>query len=110
METARTGMFSQRGRQHGDESWWMSLERLALGRVDGGCGDVRARLHRYNPRHRGWANMESAGTVRYARRFHPWLFILTEIYLCHTCSCHEILRVETPGQARGLAERVRGRG
>jgi hypothetical protein len=27
-------------------------------------------------------------------------FILTEIYLCHTCSCHEILRMETPGQAR----------
>jgi hypothetical protein len=23
--------------------------------------------------------------------------ILTEIYLCHTCSCHEILRLETPG-------------
>jgi hypothetical protein len=26
--------------------------------------------------------------------------ILTEIYLCHACSCHvEILRTETPGQA-----------
>jgi hypothetical protein len=24
--------------------------------------------------------------------------ILTEIYLCHACSCQEILRVETPGQ------------
>jgi CLIP-associating protein 1/2 len=24
---------------------------------------------------------------------------LTEIYRCHTCSCHEILRMETPGQA-----------
>jgi hypothetical protein len=23
---------------------------------------------------------------------------LTEIYLCHTCSCHGILRMETPGQ------------
>ena len=36
-------MFSQRRRQRGDEPWWVSLERLALGRVDGGCGDVRAR-------------------------------------------------------------------
>jgi hypothetical protein len=26
--------------------------------------------------------------------------ILTEIYLCGTCSCQEILRVETPGQGR----------
>jgi hypothetical protein len=25
--------------------------------------------------------------------------ILTEIYPCHTCSCQEILRMETPGQA-----------
>jgi hypothetical protein len=24
--------------------------------------------------------------------------ILTEIYLCHSCSCHERLRMETPGQ------------
>ena len=27
--------------------------------------------------------------------------ILTEIYLCHTCSYQEILRVDTPGQAAG---------
>eukprot|EP01043_Picozoa_sp_COSAG02_P089219 COSAG02_NODE_26219_length_638_cov_0.834879_1_plen_112_part_00 len=26
---------------------------------------------------------------------------MTEIYLCHTCSCHEILRTETPGQVGG---------
>jgi hypothetical protein len=25
----------------------------------------------------------------YARRFHPWLSILSEMYLCQTCSCHE---------------------
>eukprot|EP01047_Picozoa_sp_COSAG01_P016029 COSAG01_NODE_811_length_13417_cov_6.641012_1_plen_611_part_00 len=30
--------------------------------------------------------------------------ILTEIYRCHTCSCHEILRVETPGQAAPIHE------
>jgi hypothetical protein len=24
--------------------------------------------------------------------------MLTEIYLCHDCSCHEISRMETPGQ------------
>jgi hypothetical protein len=36
--------------------------------------------------------------ARCARRFQPLRSILTEIYLCRTCSCHEILRVETPGQ------------
>eukprot|EP01047_Picozoa_sp_COSAG01_P071614 COSAG01_NODE_11164_length_1991_cov_21.080338_1_plen_101_part_00 len=30
--------------------------------------------------------------LSYARRFHPLRSILTEIYLCHTSSCHEILR------------------
>jgi hypothetical protein len=30
--------------------------------------------------------------------------IVTEIYLCHTCSCHEILRMETPGQVLAHAE------
>jgi tetratricopeptide (TPR) repeat protein len=30
--------------------------------------------------------------------------ILTEIYLCHTYSCHEILRAETPGQAAPIHE------
>jgi hypothetical protein len=34
-----------------------------------------------------------------ARRFQPLRSILTEIYICHTCSCHEILRADTPGQA-----------
>jgi hypothetical protein len=38
--------------------------------------------------------------LAYAGRFHPWRSILTEIYLCHACSCHEILRMETPGQGR----------
>jgi hypothetical protein len=33
-----------------------------------------------------------------AGRFHPLRSVLTEIYLCHTCSCHERLRMETPGQ------------
>jgi hypothetical protein len=44
-----------------------------------------------------------AGSV-YAGRFHPWLSILAEIYLRHTWSCHdhEILRMETPGQAPRL--------
>jgi hypothetical protein len=37
-------------------------------------------------------------SIECARPFHPWLSILTDIYLCHTCSCHEILRMETPGQ------------
>eukprot|EP01047_Picozoa_sp_COSAG01_P016080 COSAG01_NODE_815_length_13388_cov_9.880211_11_plen_210_part_00 len=38
-----------------------------------------------------------AVTYRVVRQgvFHPLWYILTEIYLCHTCSCHEILRMET---------------
>jgi hypothetical protein len=30
--------------------------------------------------------------------WHPWRSILTEIYLCHTCSSHEVLSVDTPGR------------
>jgi hypothetical protein len=38
-----------------------------------------------------------------SRPFPSWnRFILTEIYLCHACSCQEILRTETAGQ--GIAE------
>jgi hypothetical protein len=36
-----------------------------------------------------------------ARRFYPLRSIWTEIYLCHTSSCHETLRMETPGQGGG---------
>ena len=39
-----------------------------------------------------------AGVALSARRFHSLRSVLTEIYLCHTCSCHEILKMETPGQ------------
>jgi ABC-type phosphate transport system ATPase subunit len=46
--------------------------------------------------------------VAYARRFHSLLSTLTEIDLCHTCSCHEILRAETPGQAPALHRDGRG--
>jgi hypothetical protein len=56
---------------------------------------------------------QSAGPVlrdhwahEYARRFHSLLSILAEIYLCHTCSCQEILRMETPGQDQGTAHHV----
>jgi hypothetical protein len=44
---------------------------------------------------------EGGGAV--SRPFPSWnRFILTEIYLCHACSCQEILRTETAGQ--GIAE------
>jgi hypothetical protein len=46
----------------------------------------------------------------HARRFHPLRSILTEIYRCHTCSCHEVLRMETPGQAAATREPPRGGG
>jgi hypothetical protein len=37
-----------------------------------------------------------------SRPFPSWnRCILTEIYLCHACSCQEILRAETAGQAAG---------
>jgi hypothetical protein len=60
--------------------------------------------------------------ARCARRFQPLRSILTEIYLCRTCSCHEILRVETPldraaaraiqalGEPVRRGQRGRGRG
>ena len=42
-----------------------------------------------------------------SRPFPSWnRFILTEISLCHACSCQEILRTETAGQARHGGERL----
>ena len=44
-----------------------------------------------------------ATILRYVSRpFPSWnRSILTEIYLCHACSCQEILRTETAGQVIG---------
>jgi hypothetical protein len=68
---------------------------------------TRARVCRLCVR---WGGSTGLVSDRSARRFHPLRSILTEIYLCHTCSCHEILRMETPGQA-GQPPRLRvGRG
>jgi hypothetical protein len=40
-----------------------------------------------------------AAGMAVSRPFPSWdRSISTEIYLCRACSCHEILRVETPGQ------------
>jgi hypothetical protein len=58
--------------------------------------------------------LQLAGRVLVAVRqaFPSWMrSIWTEIYLCRTCSCHEILRAETPGQVgrdevRALREEV----
>eukprot|EP01047_Picozoa_sp_COSAG01_P049183 COSAG01_NODE_4851_length_4683_cov_2.011778_7_plen_215_part_00 len=36
--------------------------------------------------------MQRISADRFARRFHSWRSSLAEIYLCCTCSCHEILR------------------
>jgi hypothetical protein len=44
----------------------------------------------------GTTQQAPQGRRSYARRFHPLLSIVTVIYLCHTGSCHEILRMETP--------------
>jgi hypothetical protein len=60
--------------------------------VGGWCAARQAATasrYRLPPRCRRW----------YVRRFHPFLCIWTEIYFCCTDSCHEILRMETPGQA-----------
>jgi hypothetical protein len=61
---------------------------------------VFSKLDRYVLRWRGTIKIPVKGgyIFEYARRFHPLQSILTEIYLCHTCSYHEILRMETPGQ------------
>eukprot|EP01047_Picozoa_sp_COSAG01_P058857 COSAG01_NODE_6991_length_3401_cov_3.070000_4_plen_196_part_00 len=46
-------------------------------------------------------NPLAAAACAVRRAFLPWSrSMLTEIYLCHTCSCQEILRMETPAQAR----------
>eukprot|EP01047_Picozoa_sp_COSAG01_P067949 COSAG01_NODE_9708_length_2364_cov_3.562914_2_plen_195_part_00 len=42
---------------------------------------------------------ESLDVAAVSRPFPSWIrFILAEIYLCHACSCQEILRTETAGQ------------
>ena len=42
------------------------------------------------------------GVEAVSRPFPSWnRSISTEIYLCHACSCQEILRVETAGQGGG---------
>jgi hypothetical protein len=42
-----------------------------------------------------------------SRPFPSWnRVILTEIYLCHSCSCQEILRTETAGQACSYSEEL----
>jgi hypothetical protein len=44
----------------------------------------------------------SEGAV--SRPFSSWnRSILTDIYLCHACSCQEILRTETAGQGGGVS-------
>jgi hypothetical protein len=48
----------------------------------------------------GLMDVDADGRISMVRRAFPsWMrSILTDIYLCRTCSCHEILRMETPGQ------------
>ena len=44
------------------------------------------------------------GHTKVRRAFPSWnRSILTEIYLCPACSCHERLRMETPGQGAAWA-------
>jgi hypothetical protein len=46
-----------------------------------------------------------------SRLFPSWhRSMLTEIYLCHACSCHEILRRDTAGQAQRGDGALRGGG
>jgi hypothetical protein len=48
------------------------------------------------------AGLPQVAAPRCAGRFHLGIgSILTEIYLCHACSCQEILRMETAGQGAG---------
>eukprot|EP01047_Picozoa_sp_COSAG01_P014510 COSAG01_NODE_708_length_14125_cov_3.872745_10_plen_78_part_00 len=45
--------------------------------------------------------MASGAQQKVSRPFSSWMrSILAEIYLCHACSAHEIVRVETAGQGR----------
>jgi hypothetical protein len=46
-----------------------------------------------------FAEAEGASRAIVSRPFPSWnRSILTEIYLCHACSCQEIFRTETAGQ------------
>jgi hypothetical protein len=48
------------------------------------------------------ASRGGVSASRVSRAFQSWnRSILTEIYLCHACSCHEIEDMETPGQVPG---------
>jgi hypothetical protein len=50
--------------------------------------------------------MASGAQQKVSRPFSSWMrSILAEIYLCHACSAHEILRMETPGQG-GTTPRI----
>jgi hypothetical protein len=54
---------------------------------------------------RQWA----AAALSVRRAFPSWnRSTLTEIYRCHACSCHEILRMETAGQAGGRGPHAPG--
>jgi hypothetical protein len=73
------------------------LERAAVGSADRVCV---VRVSR--PVRRGaWS--ADVFTALYARRSQSVLSISTEIYLCHTCPCHEMLRMDTPGQGGVVA-------
>eukprot|EP01047_Picozoa_sp_COSAG01_P018777 COSAG01_NODE_1024_length_12058_cov_91.598211_8_plen_165_part_00 len=63
------------------------------------------RARRANRRRRPALGRAAAGlVVRCAGRFHLGIgSILAEIYLCHACSCYELLRAETAGQGWGRA-------
>jgi hypothetical protein len=75
-------------------------------RVTGVLASVRAGYFPYS-RQSKLREHESTEPCSYAGRFHPWRFILAEIYLCHTYSCHGITRMETPGQAPDARGRQR---
>jgi hypothetical protein len=55
------------------------------------------------PSCRRWMEAPTSPAPAVRQAFPSWMrSILTEIGLCRTCSCQEILRMETPGQAQGL--------
>jgi hypothetical protein len=62
-------------------------------------------LARAEREHAGWGDrgaIGSGGRPGEPERVHACArSILTTIYLCHACSCQEIVRVEAPGQAAG---------
>jgi hypothetical protein len=100
------GTTPERGRRRGGGGG-SAERRQSAGRRDRAGSGQRSR-QRVSVGHPAAGQVSVAPEEASARHFHPLPSNLAEIYLCHTCSCHEILRTETPGQEMASPARHSG--